>query len=158
MSADDNDPFTDWVYWRMPTDSSPGSAGYDANVASMLAGTFDGYLTAYEVFARTVLVNWNGGTEPPFTQDIPEEGTIFRLVPDQPPVGEIFSFTGEIGPSMSSGPDGLAVYAKFKLINKGDKTLKNFVVSFWADPDIGQGSDDYAGCDSLTNSFYSYNC
>lgn len=84
VSGGNNDPFTDWVYWYRPTDNSPGTAGYDANEASMLAGGYDGSLVAAEVLARTVLVNWNGGSEPPFNQDVPEQGTIFRLVTTKP--------------------------------------------------------------------------
>lgn len=84
VSGGNNDPFTDWVYWENPTDNSPGEAGYLANEAEMLAGTFAANLIAGEVLARTVLVSWNGGSEPPFTQDCPEQGTIFRLVTTKP--------------------------------------------------------------------------
>lgn len=157
MSSGDNDPFTDCIYWRMPTDSSAGSAGYDANVASMMAGTYDGTLTAYEVLARTVLVNWNGGTEPPFNQDLPEQGTIFRLVTALPAVGETFTFNAETEPWSSTGPEGLAIYIKYKLLNKGPRVLKGFYISPWLDPDVGDDSDDMVGCDTLDNLFYAYN-
>ena len=33
-SSADNDPSTDWVYWRNPTDMTPGTAGYDACVST----------------------------------------------------------------------------------------------------------------------------
>jgi len=82
-SGADNDPFTDWVYWYTPTDMSPGEAGYLANEADMLDGYDYDYL-ADEVFARTVLVNWNGGDAPPFNQDLPEVGTIFRISTAKP--------------------------------------------------------------------------
>jgi len=31
-----------------------------------------------------VLVNWNAGEAPPYTQDLPETGTVFRIVTDKP--------------------------------------------------------------------------
>ncbi len=56
-SGAENDPGTDWVYWRNPVDTSPGTAGYDATVASGYAyPDFAGS----EVMARTIWNNWNG--------------------------------------------------------------------------------------------------
>ncbi|MCP4707575.1 MAG: T9SS type A sorting domain-containing protein, partial [Planctomycetes bacterium] len=81
-SRANNDPFTDWVYWSRPTDTSPGETGYFVAEEAMLAGTFPDYvdnLVAAEVLAKTVLVGWNGGVEPPFNQNCPEQGTIFRI-------------------------------------------------------------------------------
>ena len=97
ISGGNNDPQTDWIYWIMPADDSPGQVGYDADVATldlvgMTAGTYpwDGE----ETMARTVLVNWNGGSEPPFNQDLPEEGTSFRFVTGKPnAAGDVFTFT-----------------------------------------------------------------
>jgi len=77
-SGGDNDPFTDWIYWYRTPDTSPGESGYLAAEAEMIAGTYDGHAET-EVIARTVLVNWNGGSAPPFNQDLPELGTIFRI-------------------------------------------------------------------------------
>jgi len=84
VSGGDNDPFTDWVYWFLPTDQTPGEAGYQANEDMMLAGGYDASLIFGEVFARTVLVSWNAGVEPPFGQEIPEVGTIFRITTAKP--------------------------------------------------------------------------
>ncbi|RMH78582.1 MAG: hypothetical protein D6681_19955, partial [Calditrichaeota bacterium] len=96
-SSADNDPFTDWVYWYNPTGHSseepPGTAGYDAAADSMAAGTYTGFYVV-EVMARMVLVNWNGGSAPPYNQDLPEDGTIFRIVTNKPnTVEDVFSFT-----------------------------------------------------------------
>jgi hypothetical protein len=108
ISGGDNDPFTDWVYWRKPADMTPGTSGYDAYVASldmgaMTLGAGSGDLIGDEVLARTVLCNWNGGSAPPFTQDLPEEGTIFRLVTTKPNTPtDVFSFTS-IAPT--TGPE-----------------------------------------------------
>ncbi|MBU2494445.1 MAG: T9SS type A sorting domain-containing protein [Bacteroidetes bacterium] len=98
VSGGDNDPFTDWIYWIQPDDHSAGTAGYDAFVASLdigagTEGTYD--YGGHEVIARSVLVNFNGGSAPPFNMDLPEEGTIFRLVSTKPnQVGsDVFTFT-----------------------------------------------------------------
>ncbi|MBU2493870.1 MAG: T9SS type A sorting domain-containing protein [Bacteroidetes bacterium] len=82
VSGGDNDPFTDWIYWIRPDDTTPGTTGYDKFVSeldlvNMNEGTYD--FGGYEIMARTVLVNHNGGSKPPFNQDLPETGTIFRI-------------------------------------------------------------------------------
>jgi hypothetical protein len=96
-SGSDNDPYTDAIYWRIPSDNSPGTAGYDAFVGALnlsvsppREGTY-GY-GGSEVLARTVLVNWNGNNvdlpDAAFpgnvNQLMPEEGTIFRIVTNKP--------------------------------------------------------------------------
>ena len=93
-SGANNDPYTDWVYWVLPVDASFGSAGYDAAEDQMLAGTYTGDDDT-EVWARTVVINWNGGSEPPFNQDLPETGTIFRITSTKPNVAfsDVFNFT-----------------------------------------------------------------
>jgi hypothetical protein len=143
-SGDDNDPFTDWVYWYNPLDMTPGEAGYLANEAQMLAGTFNDSLLGDEVFARTVLVNWNGGVTPPFNQDCPEKGTVFRIrtrdlttVPT-----DKFTFTATLPQYLSTGPEGVSIYVKYKLLNKGGNTIQDFYASLWVDPDLGEHTDD----------------
>ena len=82
-----NDPYTDWVYWYPPADLTPGSSGHDA----FFAGT--GGLGP-ERIARQVWVLWNGGTAPPYPVDLPEIGTVFRLVTDKPnQPGDVFTFS-----------------------------------------------------------------
>ncbi|MCH7732367.1 MAG: T9SS type A sorting domain-containing protein, partial [Candidatus Marinimicrobia bacterium] len=99
VSGGDNDPFTDWVYWILPEDKTPGESGYDAYVASldltaMTLGANSLDHIDREVIARSVLVNWNGGSAPPFNQDLPEEGTIFRLITTKPnTMADVFRFT-----------------------------------------------------------------
>ena len=105
-SNGDNDPFTPLIYWRQPEDISAGTAGYDAYVASLdlaanppNSGTylFDGA----EVFARTVLFNWNGGSvadtatfRATVNQLVPEEGTVFRISTTKPnTTSDVFVFT-----------------------------------------------------------------
>ncbi len=83
VSGGNNDPFTDWIYWHSPANTTPGDAGYLIAKGEMLSGTYDDGRDP-EVFARMVLVNWNGGEAPPFTQDMPEQGTIFRITTSKP--------------------------------------------------------------------------
>jgi hypothetical protein len=103
-SGGDNDPYTDWIYWELPNDQTPGDAGYQAFVTSIttnLAGY--GYLSdCSEVMARMVLVNWNGGSisDPTFpanaNQALPETGTIFRILSTKPNTPtDVFKFTSE---------------------------------------------------------------
>jgi hypothetical protein len=89
ISGGANDPATDWTYWYEPADLSPGQSGYDTAVASNFASGVGG-----ELLARTVLVAFNAGTAPPYLAELPEEGTVFRLVttkPSQP--GDVFAFS-----------------------------------------------------------------
>ena len=83
-SPDDNDPYTDLVYWFKPEDNGaePGELGY----LDFFFG--DGQL-GDEVFARMVLVNLNGlidtngdGQFDSVNAPLPEPGTIFRIVVD----------------------------------------------------------------------------
>jgi hypothetical protein len=86
ISGGDNDPYMDWVYFRNPTNTAPGTAGYDQFVAD--GANYD--FNSPEVMARTVLVNWNGGSvsDPTFpanvNQAIPETGTTFRIISTKP--------------------------------------------------------------------------
>ncbi|UCD64185.1 MAG: T9SS type A sorting domain-containing protein [Candidatus Zixiibacteriota bacterium] len=165
VSDGDDDPFTDWVYWYLPADDSPGESGYQDNEDQMLYGTFDGsllyggaYYTA-EVLPRTVLVNWNAGVEPPFGQNCPEEGTVFRITtvkrPELPE--DVFLFTATQPPAIPTGSEGQSIYLAYKLHNKGDRSLRDCFFSMWSDPDLGDASDDFVGCDTLDDLFYCYN-
>jgi hypothetical protein len=93
-SSAENDPYTDWTYWVMPENHTPGQAGYLEAEAKMQAQTYDGG-NDHEVMARMVLVNWNGGTAPPYNANLPETGTIFRITSTKPnvPNSDVFQFT-----------------------------------------------------------------
>jgi len=73
FSGGDNDPGSDWIFWYEPEDTSPGVQGY----LDFFSGT--GSLGP-EVFANMVLVQWNGGSKPPYDPALPEVGTVFRIV------------------------------------------------------------------------------
>ncbi len=86
ISGGNNDPYMDWVYFRNPANTAPGTAGYDQFVAD--GPNYD--FNSPEVMARTVLVNWNGGSVSDTTypanvnQVIPETGTTFRIISTKP--------------------------------------------------------------------------
>ena len=93
VSGEDNDPYTDWIYWIIPAEHlnfSPGTAGYDDYIASLdMEGGIPVFVGSYgydgaEVIAKSVLVNWNGGSATPFNQDLPELGSIIRLISTKP--------------------------------------------------------------------------
>jgi hypothetical protein len=97
VSGGDNDPETDWFYWVLPADQSPGQAGYNAIVTDVQAngGTTHEYLSAAvtaetDVLRRFVIVNWNGGSvsDPTFPANMdsqmPESGTTFRILTTKP--------------------------------------------------------------------------
>ncbi len=169
VSGGDNDPYTDWIYWKIPGDQTPGDASYQVFETAMLSDPYNwagDYETA--VMDRTVLANWNGDTTATATggatvpsgynQDLPELGTVFRLVTEKTAPIDTFTFKADPLEPGVAGPEGVSVYARFKLINKGGMTLNNFFASIWFDPDLGDANDDYVGCDPDDNVFYCYNC
>jgi hypothetical protein len=151
-SGGDNDPYTDWIYWYFPVDSTPGQSGYQTKAAQMLAGTYD--YADPEVFARTVLVSWNGHlldsqvdtlltgdtlTVPPvFIQDLPEPGTIFRISTFKPnALNDEFTFnTAAYAPTVaSSGAENLldrikAVPNPYYLNSTYDANVTNRIMKF----------------------------
>ena len=95
ISGSDNDPFSDWVYWYNPPDNGalPGEQGY----LDFFWGPGDPE-PGERVFARQVLVNWNGGRpdEKPYEAEMPEPGSIIQyhaLKQLQP--GDTFTFNTE---------------------------------------------------------------
>ncbi len=95
VSGGADDPETDWFYWAIPADQTPGQAGYEAIVNEITtnpdAHEYLGPLTAgTDVMRRMVLVSWNGGsvTDPTFPANqravMPEEGTVFRIISSKP--------------------------------------------------------------------------
>ncbi|RMH89545.1 MAG: T9SS C-terminal target domain-containing protein, partial [Calditrichaeota bacterium] len=78
VSALNDDPYTDWFSWYRPADTTPGEAGYRAAEAELLAGTYDGHRETL-VMDRMVLVSWDGGEQPPYRYEFPEQGTVFRI-------------------------------------------------------------------------------
>jgi hypothetical protein len=83
-SGAENDPYSDWIYFRMPDDNSPGESGYNQFVQDVMNGTYD--YGGEEHLARLVLMNWNQhqyesspGAGDGSVEASPENGTTFRL-------------------------------------------------------------------------------
>ncbi|MDQ7816701.1 MAG: T9SS type A sorting domain-containing protein [Melioribacteraceae bacterium] len=56
-----------------------------------------------------------------------------------------------------SGPLGNTIFRKYKIINCSANHLNDLYFSITADPDIGDATDDYVGCDTSLSLAYSYN-
>ncbi len=101
VSSAENDPFTDGIYWVEPIapgdEGDGGEAGYNrlvaahqADPAGAVGATLwairdDGTWQTVPSLMRVVLVNWNGlNDDGTFNQDMPETGTIFRIVTTKP--------------------------------------------------------------------------
>jgi len=57
------------------------------------------------------------------------------------------------------GALGSMFFRKYIIINKNlqQKAFTDMYVSMWSDPDVGNASDDFAGCDTTLSMGYSYN-
>lgn len=55
------------------------------------------------------------------------------------------------------GALGNTVYLTFDIINKGGNHLEDAYISIWCDPDVGEASDDFVGCDTALSLGYAYN-
>lgn len=109
VSGGTNDPYTDWIYFQVPNDKSPGTAGYDAAETAMLSASYDGSQVEHEALARIVLVNWNGGSAPPFNQDCPEQGTVFRIITTKPnSPSDSYTFTATAAPTLAKSEAALS--------------------------------------------------
>jgi hypothetical protein len=49
------------------------------------------------------------------------------------------------------------VFKKFRIINKGQNVADPMFLGYWSDPDLGDASDDFVGCDTLLDLVYCYN-
>ncbi|MBI2417257.1 MAG: T9SS type A sorting domain-containing protein [Ignavibacteriales bacterium] len=49
------------------------------------------------------------------------------------------------------------LFKKVCLINKGSLAINDYHVGIWSDPDLGDASDDFVGCDTVLNLEYVYN-
>jgi hypothetical protein len=115
-----DDPFTDWFYWGIPEDITPGQAGYEALIAKIQAEG-DNYVylngTQGDCMRRMVLVNWNGGDVNTgiYNSDMPETGTVFRILTNKPlrPSVRYIIDTAEYAKSKSAA----AAAARIHMIN-----------------------------------------
>ncbi|MBZ0199053.1 MAG: T9SS type A sorting domain-containing protein [Ignavibacteriaceae bacterium] len=49
------------------------------------------------------------------------------------------------------------VFKRYKIINKSINTCTDLFFSYWTDDDMGEGFDDYVGCDTMLNLGFTYN-
>ena len=95
VSGGDNDPETDWFYWVIPANASPGQAGYNAIVTSIQANVaghayLDPAIMNGDAMRRMVFVNFNGGSVTAanfpanLTAVMPQTGSVFRIVTNKP--------------------------------------------------------------------------
>ena len=56
-----------------------------------------------------------------------------------------------------AGAVGNVMFRKYKIINKSGDTFDSMYVSMWADPDVGDASDDFVGCASSLSLMFAYN-
>lgn len=78
-------------------------------------------------------------------------------VPNSPPMNaEIHvMYYGFDDPSNS--PVYNTIFTQYRIINRGQINLQDFYAGIWTDFDIGNFSDDFVGCDTLTNRYFGYN-
>ncbi|GAB4368699.1 MAG: hypothetical protein Kow0042_09980 [Calditrichia bacterium] len=57
----------------------------------------------------------------------------------------------------SSGPQGQTAYRRYRIINKSGFTVDSMFVAQWSDPDVGNYTDDFVGCDTVLSLGYGYN-
>ena len=55
------------------------------------------------------------------------------------------------------GPLGNMFFRKYKIINKSTDIFEDMYVTMWSDPDVGNATDDFAGCDTTLSLGYAYN-
>jgi hypothetical protein len=55
------------------------------------------------------------------------------------------------------GALGNMIFKSYKMINKSNSTFDSMYVAQWADPDLGNATDDFAGCDTSLSLGYIYN-
>lgn len=71
------------------------------------------------------------------------------------PVGVEIQLTGFA--YNQAGVLGNTIFYKWKIINKGGKNINNAYVTVWSDDDLGEASNDLAGCDTILGLGYTYN-
>ncbi len=180
--ADPND--SRWRIYRVRPDVYPGSTVDLSNDAALEGVSADQLKAQYEsdwtewpgkgtsndLGAPFTDVNGDGIYEPNI--DIPgvpgADQTIYYVANDEDPnlTNSLYG-TQPLGIEVhatfwaytQSGPFGNLYFKKFTLINKGyqHNTIDSMFISLWADPDLGNSSDDFAGTDTTVNLIYTYN-
>lgn len=56
-----------------------------------------------------------------------------------------------------TGDLGDILFKKYLILNKGNTTVRDMIVAYWSDTDMGDANDDYTGCDTLLSLGYTWN-
>lgn len=56
-----------------------------------------------------------------------------------------------------TGALGDMVFKKYKIINKGNIVIRDMILGYWSDTDLGDANDDFTGCDTVLSLGYTYN-
>jgi hypothetical protein len=105
---------------------------------------------------------WDRGIDEP---ELLGDQTVWCVFNDNDPAGHVNMLAPPLGVEVQltafafdrSNALGNTIFYKWKLINKGGRTLKDSYVSIWADPDVGTATDDLDGCDTTLGLGYTYN-
>jgi hypothetical protein len=91
-SGGNNDPYSDWIYFHMPADQTPGDAGYQSFVSTNPTS----FGTTQPHLRRLSLFNWNLNQGSGGVNEQPEVGTIFRIRANVPnATADEFTFSTE---------------------------------------------------------------
>ena len=184
--ADDPTSATNHVY-RVRLDVNPNTPFDDAMNAKLTASEaevmqYQG-LTAQQIYNQYISDwnNWPASSGAPFTDvnqndvydpsvDIPgypgADQTLWYVANDlDASAVNTFSGSSPIGLEMQRtiwaynqyGPMGNTIFTRTRLINKSGYSVDQMYLAQWADPDLGDASDDFVGCDTVLNMGYVYN-
>ncbi|MCJ7553458.1 MAG: hypothetical protein MUO34_06195 [Ignavibacteriaceae bacterium] len=56
-----------------------------------------------------------------------------------------------------TGDLGDMIFKKYVIINKGQNLLRDMIVGYWSDTDLGDAEDDFTGCDTSLSLGYTWN-
>lgn len=105
---------------------------------------------------------WDPGTDTP---ELIGDQTVWCVFNDNDPAVHTNQNTPPLGIEVQltafafarSDALGNTIFYKWKLINKGGRTLKDTYLTVWTDIDLGDSGDDYNGCDTTLGLGYTYN-
>jgi hypothetical protein len=105
---------------------------------------------------------WSGGDEPLFVGD----QMLFHVSNDANPSKTNFCYGSDpmgievrrlLWGSSLTGVMGNAWFERWTLINKGAYSIDSMYLGYWSDTDLGDGNDDFSGCDTVLQLGYTYN-
>jgi hypothetical protein len=177
LTAEDENASNVRMY-RVRRDVYPGGPFVDLSQDATLEGS-----TAEAIRAQYELdwTNWPAADGAPFedkdnngiydpTVDIPgvpgADQTLWHVANDLNP-GRVQNLYGALPFGIEqqatywgyrqTGALGSMFFRKYKIINKSSVGIDSMYVSMWSDVDLGNATDDFAGCDSTLSLGYCYN-